>query len=75
MSGPEILKRELVLDGTRAEGDLIPCTIATATPVMRGNLAEVLDCSPAGVDLTRAPLPLIVAHDQSRLSVGLVENL
>ena len=75
MSGPEILKRELLLDATRAEGDLIPCTIATATPVMRGNLAEVLDCSPAGVDLTRAPLPLIVAHDQSRLSVGLVENL
>ncbi len=75
MSGTEILKRELVLDATRAEGDLIPCTIATATPVMRGGLAEVLDCSPAGVDLSRAPLPLIVAHDQSRLAVGLVENL
>lgn len=75
MSAPAMLKRDLVLDATRAEGDLIPCTIATATPVMRGNLAEVLDCSPAGVDLSRAPLPLIVAHDQSRLAVGLVENL
>ena len=75
MSDASILKRELVLDATRADGDLIPCTIATATPVMRGGLAEVLDCSAAGVDLGRAPLPLIVAHDQSRLAVGLVENL
>jgi hypothetical protein len=54
---------------------LIPCTIATSAPVVRWGVVEVLDCSPAGVDLSRAPLPLIVAHDTGRLSIGLVENL
>lgn len=53
----------------------IPCTIATTTPVMRMGVAEVLDCSPQGVDLSRAPLPLIVAHDSSRLAVGVVDGL
>jgi len=53
----------------------IPCTIATSAPVVRWGVVEVLDCSPAGVDLSRAPLPLIIAHDTGRLSIGLVENL
>lgn len=53
----------------------IPCTIATTTPVMRFGTAEVLDCSAAGVDLSRSPLPLIVSHDSQQLPIGLVENL
>ncbi|WP_374410638.1 hypothetical protein [Hydrogenophaga sp.] len=53
----------------------IPCTIATTTPVMRMGVAEVLDCSPQGVDLSRAPLPLIIAHDSSQLAVGVVDGL
>ncbi|MDI3511592.1 MAG: hypothetical protein PWQ61_2357 [Betaproteobacteria bacterium] len=53
----------------------IPCTIATITPVMRMGVAEVLDCSPQGVDLSRAPLPLIITHDASQLAVGVIENL
>lgn len=53
----------------------IPATIATTTPVMRSGIAEILDCSAAGVDLNRAPLPLITGHDAKRLAVGLVENL
>lgn len=53
----------------------IPCTIATTTPVMRMGVAEVLDCSPQGVDLSRAPLPLIITHDASQLAVGVIENL
>ena len=53
----------------------IPCTIATSTPVARYGVLEVLDCTAGGVDLTRAPLPLIVAHDSSTLSIGLVDNL
>ena len=75
MSAPEILTRELQLDATRAEGDLIPCTIATSNPVRRDGVQEVLDCTPAGVDLSRAPLPLIVSHDRYALAVGLVESL
>lgn len=54
---------------------LLPCTIATSAPVVRFGAAEVLDCSPAGVDLSRAPLPLIVTHNANALAIGLVENL
>ena len=53
----------------------IPCTIATTAPVTRYGMVEVLDCSPAGVDLSRAPLSLIVAHNTGRLNIALVENL
>lgn len=53
----------------------IPCTIATQTPVQRFGVAEVLDCSATGVDLSRSPLPLIISHDSQQLSIGLVENL
>lgn len=53
----------------------IPVTIATSTPVQRDGLNEVLDCTPAGVDLGRAPLSLITGHDASKLAIGLVEDL
>ena len=58
-----------------ADTDPIPATLATSEPVQRNGFAEILDCSPAGVDLTRAPLPLICSHDGSQLAVGVVENL
>lgn len=61
--------------GAIADGDPIPCTIATTNPVDRYGVLEVLDCSPAGVDLTRAPLPLITVHDANSLAIGVVENL
>ena len=73
-----VLTRELRLEapaGQPAPDAPIPCTIATTTPVNRYGVLEVLDCTPSGVDLTRAPLPLIIAHDTSSLSIGLVENL
>lgn len=63
------------LAGEIATDAAIPCTIATTGPVSRYGVMEVLDCSAAGVDLSRAPLPLLVAHDTSTLSIGLVENL
>lgn len=72
------LTRELRFDAPAtdtAPDAPIPCTIATSAPVVRWGVVEVLDCSPAGVDLSRAPLPLIIAHDTGRLSIGLVENL
>lgn len=58
-----------------ADDSLIPCTIATTAPVMQMGVAEVLDCSAQGVDLSRAPLPLIITHDASRLAVGVIEGL
>lgn len=58
-----------------ADGAPVPCVIATTTPVQRFGEMESLDCSPDGVDLSRAPLPLIVAHDSNRLAIGIVESL
>ena len=73
-----MLTRELRLDAVPADlaGDaLIPVTIATDFPVMRYGVVEVLDCSPAGVDLSRAPLSLIIGHDDSKLGIGVIEDL
>lgn len=70
------LFRAIEFAGTPDNGSAsIPCTIATQTPVQRNGSFEVLDCSLQGVDLSRAPLPLIVAHDSQKLSIGLVENI
>ena len=77
MSGTT-LTRELrfeQLSSNLAPDAPLPAVIATSAPVLRYDVVEVLDCSPAGVDLSRSPLPLIVAHDSSQLSVGLVENI
>lgn len=53
----------------------IPATIASDTPVDRGNFIEVLDCSARGIDLVRAPLPVIIQHESNRLAVGVAENI
>lgn len=58
-----------------APDEPLRCTIATSAPVVRYGAAEVLDCSPAGVDMSRQPLPLIVSHNANALAIGLVENL
>ncbi|OJU86773.1 MAG: hypothetical protein BGO13_02540 [Burkholderiales bacterium 66-5] len=74
----ETFTRELALGPIRAsvEDDApIPVTIATTAPVQRFDGLEVLDCSPAGVDLSRQPLSLIVGHDASRLAIGTVHDL
>lgn len=77
MSAPRLLRSiafERLAEAV-ADGAPIPCTIATLTPVQRYGVAEVLDCSATGVDLSRSPLPLIISHDSQQLSIGLVENL
>lgn len=66
----------LALSGDReatAENAPIPVTIATTTVVQRDGYPEILDCSPSGVDLSRVPLALIVAHNTSNLGIGIVE--
>jgi HK97 family phage major capsid protein len=54
---------------------LVPVVLSTETPVDRGSYVEILDHDPASVDLSRAPLPLIEAHDTRKLPIGVVENL
>ncbi len=71
-----MLTREIELRADAAgDAEEIPCTIATNAPVPRAMGAEILDCTPAGVDLTRAPLPLLIAHDAGSLAVGHVDAL
>lgn len=53
----------------------VPVVVSTETPVDRGDYVEILDHSPAGVDLSRAPLPLIESHDTGRLNIGVVDEL
>ena len=77
MSAPRLLRSiafERLAEAV-ADDAPIPCTVATQTPVQRYGVAEVLDCSATGVDLSRSPLPLIISHDSQQLSIGLVENL
>lgn len=71
-----MLTRQIELRADAAgDAEEIPCTIATNAPVPRSMGAEILDCTPAGVDLTRAPLPLLIAHDAGSLAVGHVDAL
>lgn len=72
---PEFFTREIELRAAEADGDLIPCVLASETPVDRGGYMEVLSHAPADVDLRRAPLPLIVQHDHTQLNVGVVEQV
>lgn len=69
--------RTFAIDHTRArdEDRSAPVTLSTEYAVDRGGYLEVLEHTPAAVDLSRAPLPLIESHDTSRLNIGLVEQL
>ena len=69
------MQRSIHLDAKRAADDAVPAVISTDDPIDMGNFVEVLDHSPEAVDLSRAPLPLIEAHDVTRTPVGVIENL
>lgn len=59
----------------------VPCICSTETPVLRVNAdgsqyTEVLlHREPGNVDLSRAPLPLLIAHDPTNPAIGVVDNL
>lgn len=72
---PEIFTRVIELRAAEADGDLIPCVLSTEQPVDRGGYGEVLSHQSGEVDLSRAPLPLIVQHDHTKLNVGVVEQV
>jgi HK97 family phage major capsid protein len=69
--------RTIQLDHTRADDGnrTAPAVVSTEFPVDRGGYQEVLSHTPGSVDLSRAPLPLIESHDNSRINVGIVEGL
>lgn len=67
--------RELALGKPDLKSRTVPVVLSTDTPVDRGDYLEVLDHSPAAIDLSRAPLPLIESHDASGLPIGVVDQL
>ncbi|QYZ64535.1 MAG: hypothetical protein OI74_04515 [Gammaproteobacteria bacterium (ex Lamellibrachia satsuma)] len=70
--------RNLDIEWQRAQDEdrSAPAVLTTEYPVDRGSYMEVLDLSSSNsVDLSRAPLPLIESHDNSKLNVGVVENI
>lgn len=72
---PELITRAIEFRAADSAGDTIPCIISTEAPVDRGDYIEVLSHRASDVDLSRAPLPLIVQHNSDALNIGLVDNL
>lgn len=70
--------RSLSLTLGQRDDDLrtVEASLSSETPVFRQGLGnEVLVHTPEAVDLSRSPLPLIAAHDQKTMPVGIVEGL
>lgn len=73
----KILKRNFEIDtgSIRAETWTVSASLSSEHPVRRYDGEEVLSHKPGAVDLSRVPLPLLRAHDNSSLPVGIVEGL
>ncbi len=73
---PEKQIRNFKIGKIRSKTDrTVSAVISSEYPVKRYNGNEILVHEPGAVDLSRAPLPLIVAHDDRSLPVGIVEDL
>lgn len=59
----------------RAESRTVAATLSSSYPVKRFDGEEVLSHDPGAVDLSREPLPLLCAHNDRILPVGVVEGL
>lgn len=66
---------EIDLGSIRAETRTVRASLSSEMPVKRFDGEEVLSHSPGAVDLSRAPLPLLCAHNNASLPVGVVEGL
>lgn len=53
----------------------IEASLSSEFPVQRSRGKEILSHAPGAVDLSRAPLPLVIGHDVTDLPVGVVEGL
>jgi HK97 family phage major capsid protein len=73
---PAVRIREFTIGKIRSTQDrTVEAVVSSEHPVPRFDGNEVLVHTPEAVDLSRAPLPLIIAHDDRTLPVGIVENL
>jgi HK97 family phage major capsid protein len=66
---------EIDVGSIRAETRTVVASLSSEAPVMRYDGEEVLSHKPEAVDLSRAPLPLLVGHNNTSLPVGVVEGL
>jgi len=66
---------EIDVGSIRAESRTVTASLSSEYPVRRFDGEEVLSHKPGAVDLSRAPLPLLRAHDNTALPVGVVEGL
>lgn len=71
------LTRALEIDYSRADPETrtAPAVISTENPVDHGDFVEILVHTPAAIDLSRAPLPVIEVHDRGTVNIAIVENL
>jgi HK97 family phage major capsid protein len=66
---------EIDVGSIRAESRTVQASLSSEFPVQRYDGEEILRHTPEAVDLSRAPLPLLRAHDNTSLPVGVVEGL
>lgn len=66
---------EIDIGSIRAESRTVSASLSSEYPVKRYDGEEVLKHTPEAVDLSRAPLPLLCAHNGAALPVGVVEGL
>jgi len=59
----------------RGDASAIPVTLSTEYAVDRGDYLEVLEHTERAVDLSRGDLPVIEAHDNSQVNIGIVEQI
>lgn len=71
----ELKNRSIELRAADLSADAIPCVISSEAPVDRGNYIEVLSHDANDIDLSRAPLPLVVQHKTDMLNIGVIEDL
>ncbi len=66
---------EIDIGSIRSETRTVQASLSSEHPVKRFDGFEVLSHRPGSVDLSRSPLPLLRAHDNTALPVGVVEGL
>lgn len=71
----ELKNRSIELRTDDLNAEVIPCVISSDAPVDRGNYIEVLSHEANDIDLSRAPLPLVVQHKTDMLNIGVIEDL
>ncbi len=66
---------EINLDTRSDEDRTVEASVSSEMPYQRWDGTEILSHDPKAIDLSRAPLPLLVSHDARQTPVGLVKDL